>query len=201
MNDVSNLDILTDQIYQEGIEKAESEAKKIIENAQKEKERILLKAKTEAAQLVSKAEKNAASLQRNTEAEIRLSGEQLLSDIKNKLQEVITGKMTEPISAEFFTDTEFLKTLIIDLVKKWKPSEDIELHLAEMLEASAKERLHKSIIKELPNLIVYSDKEISGGFRIAQKNGNWQMVFTNTGFVELLNQHLRPQTARLLFEK
>ncbi len=201
MNEVSNLDILTDQIYKEGIEKAEAEAKKITENAHKEKERILLKAKNEAAQIVSDAEKKAASLKRNTEADIRLSGEQLLSDIKNKLQEVIVSDLTEPVSSDFFNDPEFLKTLIVDLVKKWNPSEDIELHLANILEKSAMDKIKNSIAKELPDLSIYSDETLSGGFRIAEKNGSWQMVFTDTGFAELLNQHLRPHTARLLFDK
>lgn len=201
MNDVSNLDILTDQIYQEGVEKAEAEAKKIIENARKEKERILLKAKNEASHIIGDAEKKASSLQRNTEADIRLSGEQLLSDLKNKVREIIVGKMTQPISAEFFSDTTFLKTLIIQLVKKWDTAEDIELHLATMLEQSAMEKLQNSLAKELPSLRIFSDEELSGGFRIVEKNGNWQMVFTDTGFAELLNQHLRPHTTRLLFDK
>ncbi|MEM1136780.1 MAG: hypothetical protein AAGI07_13160 [Bacteroidota bacterium] len=201
MSEVSNLDKLTEQIYQEGIERADAEAARILAETKEEKERIILNAKQAASNILQEAERKAEGIKRNTEADIRLSGEQMISDIKNKIHTLIAKELTKPISKELFQDADFLKSLIIELVKKWDTSSEIELYLAATLEKEGQNRLKNSVLKALPNLTIYTDSELSGGFKVAEKKGKWQMTFTDKGFAELFNQYIRDTTANFLFLK
>ena len=83
---------LTAKIYQEGVAKGELQAKKIITDAQEKATGIVADAKAQAEKIIADAQKQSAELKRNTEAEIRLSGTQALSAIKQQIIDLVTAK-------------------------------------------------------------------------------------------------------------
>jgi V/A-type H+-transporting ATPase subunit E len=69
MNSIKDL---TDQLFQEGVEKGRQEAQKLIDEAAKNKSELIAAARQEAAQIIEAANKKAQELEKNTKAELQL---------------------------------------------------------------------------------------------------------------------------------
>ncbi|MGF1636991.1 MAG: hypothetical protein ACFCUU_07960 [Cyclobacteriaceae bacterium] len=195
----TNLDILTEKIYREGIDKAQKEADELLESTKQEAEKILEEAKRKAEQIVKDAHKEADSLQRNALADVKLAGNQAMSALKQELRKLINKKILEDPLTEAFSDKEFLKKLIIETVKLWKPDSDKALSLPANLEGQLDSAFENSLKKESKNLEIKFDNKLSAGFRIAGKNDDYTLTFTDSDFVEFFKPYLRDKTSSILF--
>ena len=63
---------LTDKIFQEGVEKGNLEAQKILDNAKSEAERIVEEARATGERIVKEARKKADELSENVKSELKL---------------------------------------------------------------------------------------------------------------------------------
>ena len=83
---ISNLEKLTDQIYQEGIEKAKIQSAKMIEEAEAEKAMLLKNAKAKADSILEEAQREANRLYQSVESELQLKSKQFISDLKENIE-------------------------------------------------------------------------------------------------------------------
>lgn len=196
---VNNIDDLTQKIYQEGIEKANQEAEKILEEAKSNAEKILKQAEKEAEALRQKANKEAESYQRNSLSEIKLGSQQALSSLKQDIQHLLSEKILNQKIEEAFEDATFIKSIIIEIIKEWEKDAGINLTISEKLRKKIGSSFEKELIKQVRGLDINFDKKLKNGFKVAQTGKTFQITFTEEDFVEFFKPFLREKIREILF--
>jgi V/A-type H+/Na+-transporting ATPase subunit E len=194
---------LTEKIHREGFEKANEDSARIIETAHNEAEAITRDAEKRAEKIVQEAKKQAEENARKVEAEVRLSSQQALINLKKEISELIqAGVLKEPIN-QAFDDHHFIRNILETLVGNWNPcTDETDLHLmvpqeqlAEM-DAYLKERSGRIMNKGL-NLDKYTGS--GKGFEIQPSNGHYKINVTDEAFESFLDEHFKPKTLEFLY--
>lgn len=204
MAEEKKLDSLLERIYQDGVEKSNKKSDEILANARKEAEKIINDANNSACNIVKEAERKAEELRKNTITDVRMSGEQAISTLKQRIKDLIVVNTLGDNLKEAFVDTAFLKSLILEVVKKWDLSsgvENIAIYFPESKKGDIEGTFEKSIKESIKNATINFDKRLSGGFKIVPKGGNYQMQFTDSDFVEFFSDFLKAKTEEILFNK
>ena len=194
----TKIQLITDKLYQEGIEKGRNEANEIIEKAKIEKENILKNAKLEADEIIANANKKAAEIKKNTEAELKLYTAQALEALKSEIANLITDKISQIAVSQAFKDKEFLQKMILKLVADWHKKENLVIGVTDAKELTnyfqnhAKEHLEKGIKIEQVN-------GKSTSFSISPSDGSFKVNFGEQEFIDYFKTFLRPQLMELLF--
>ncbi|MCC5929728.1 MAG: hypothetical protein JJU28_10815 [Cyclobacteriaceae bacterium] len=196
----TNLDQLTEKIYQEGIDKARKEADEIIEKARKEADEIISKSKEKADAIIKEAGAEAETMQKNTLADVKLAADQSISALKQQIRKLISKKILEDPLKDLFSDQSFLKDLILNIVGSWKPDSEVLLTLPESMQQKFDKAMESSIKKETKGLQVQFDKRLSAGFRVAEKDQDYTITFTDEDFAEFFRPYLRSKTEDILFK-
>ena len=199
-NSINNLEKLTDQIYQEGIEKAEKQSKKMLQEAETEKAVILQNAKVEADGILEEAQREVLRLKKSVESELELKAKQFISDLKAKIEGLLSKKIIETTTKEALADVSFMQSAITDVLKNWKDTNDLELILPKGLEDKLNGAFTRRIKEVTPNMTVSFEGSLNGGFRIARKADNYQISFSDDDFIEIFRTYLSEQTNKVLFK-
>lgn len=194
---------LTEKIYQEGVEKGESQAQKIVADAQEKAGGIVADAKTQAEKILADAQKQAAELKRNTEAEINLSGTQALSAIKQQILDLITSKVVDDSMTKSLSEPGTIKEFVALIVQGWKKENSVP-ELEALLPEQKKGELEKAFQKGASELMkkglsLSFSKSVKAGFRIGPKEGSFKISLTDEDFAEFFKEYLRPRTRTWLF--
>jgi V/A-type H+-transporting ATPase subunit E len=200
----SKIQQLTETIYNEGVEKARTEADAIIKEANEKAEKIKNDAQKEADRIVEEANEKAKELKKQVDSEIKMTTNQAVSAMKQEITTLITMKVIQPSVKELFADTDYLKSLISDVVKGWIEKEDFDLKV--ILPEANREKLEKYFQNNLADelnkgLQVTFTKNMKSGFKIGPSDGSYIISFTDDDFTNFLKSYLRPKTSQLLFEE
>ncbi|MFW6246531.1 MAG: V-type ATP synthase subunit E [Tangfeifania sp.] len=200
----SKIQQLTETIYNEGVEKAREEADAILKEAGKEAEQIKKDAQKEADRIVEEAREKSEELKKQVDSEIKMTTNQAVSAMKQEITTLITMKVIQPSVKELFSDTEYMKTLISDVIKGWLEKEDFDLTV--ILPESNREQLEgyfrNNLADELnKGLEVTFTKNMKSGFKIGPSDGSYIISFSDDDFTNFLKSYLRPKTSQLLFEE
>jgi len=191
---------LTDKIYKEGVEKGEEKAKEVISEAESKAAGIVKDAEAKAAKIVADAEKQAEELKQKTESEIKLSGSQAVSAIKNRIVGLVTAKVVDEATTKVLSDTGTLKEFIHEVVKNWKASSGEVPNLQVLLPAARQEELARAFESGASAALkVGFAKDIKAGFKIGPADGSYKISLTDTDFQEFFKEYLRPRTRAYLF--
>lgn len=199
-NSVTNLEKLTDQIYKEGIEKAQKQSEKILHDAETEKAKILKQAKAEADKIIEEADRKSQQLKASVESELDLKAKQFISDLKIKIHNLLSKKIVETNTTDALANATFIQTLITNIVKHWQGNKDLELILPKKLEGEIKDAFSRSIQEVAPNMIITFENHLNSGFRIARKDENYQISFSDDDFIAIFKTYLTEQTEKVLFK-
>ncbi len=202
----NKLQELTEKIYQEGVEKANKEAEKIVSDAKAQAEELLAKAKKEADAKTEKAKKEAEDLQKNALNELRLSSRQALSDLKQEIVHLIQAKTIQPETKGAFKDIEFTRELIQTILKNWDPKSGEPVSLKAMLPKGKQKELEDFFNNKAAGLLKQGleldfDERIKGGFKIGPKEGGFLISFTDKDFEHFFQTYLRPRLIEMLFDE
>ena len=201
MVEINNLNKLTDKIYQEGIEEAKMDSLKILSQAEAEARKLLDNANNEARGIVALAKKEAQKIARSTEKEVQLKGMQLISDLKEAIQNTLSKKILVKDAKDAFADDSFLKSCILEAISSWKPSDDLELVLSKELESKLEAGFLQSTVQHFRNLTITFNNRLDKGFRIIEKTEGYQISFSEDDFIILFSSYLNKQTRDLLFSQ
>ena len=199
-DNVNNLEKLTDQIYQEGIEKAEQQSKKILKDAENEKSRIIKEAKAEAEQIKEKADREARQLQQSVESELELKSKQFISDLKAKTKNLLAEKIIDGKTKDALADVDFLRSVIKEVLNNWNKHDNLELILPKDLEDKIDDAFTGSIQEVAPNMMITFEDQLNHGFRIAKKDDNYKISFSDDDFIAIFRSYLSRQTDKVLFK-
>ncbi len=189
---------LTKKVYNEGIQKANDEAAKILAVAEAKAQEIEAKARELADETIKNATKKAEDLRVNTERELKLYANQLSSSIQSELTNKLTGKICSDNVKATMTDPAFMQNIILEILKSFNLNKGVVIETAQAealtkyFEANAKATLEqgleiKSIAGKTTDIVV------------RPKDGAFKIQIGEAEFEELFKSFLRPQMVKMLF--
>lgn len=201
-NNDNKLDLLTKKIYEEGIEKAQNDAKEILDKAYRDAENIIKDAENKANVIVEKANNDAANLKQKTEAEISMSVKQAISALKQQLTNLISNTIAVDMTTTAFKDEDFIHELMSKIIEKWNAESNVDLNV--IMNVKEKEEFEKYLLarhKKLldNNLTLVTNTSQKEGFVIQPKDGSYKITFSEKVFEEFFNIYLKEYSKKLLF--
>lgn len=199
----NKLDILTQKLYNEGVDKARQEAEKITAQAKQEAEKIIADAKAKAAQMNADAEVEVANLKKKAESEMMLSTRQAITALKQSISNLVAGEVAGNIAKVGFEEKTFIQELLMTIVKKWNVAGE-NLNMEVLLTEDEKEKFESFVAAKYKDLLdkgltVRVDNE-DEGFVIQPKDGGFRIAFSEKLFEAFFNQYMRGFTKKLLFK-
>lgn len=201
-NNDNKLDILTKKIYEEGIEKAQKDAKDILEKAQNDANNIIKEAEAKANAIIEKANNDANNLKQKTDAELNMSVKQAIAALKQQITNLISNKIAADMTKTAFKDEDFIHELMAKVIEKWNSegNTDLNIILNEKEKSTFEQYLlakHKNLMDNSLTLVVNNNQK--EGFVIQPKDGSYKITFSEKMFEEFFNSYLKEYSKKLLF--
>lgn len=193
---------LAEKIYSEGVEKAKSEAERIIKEAEEKAAKIIKDAENEKEHILKKANQEKDDLYRKTIVELKSAAEQVKLTLKQELIDFISKNSLKADVSNALSDVEFVKDILTEIVKKWDISSDIEITLPESKKAEFEKVFSKKVKDTLgKNVVLTFEGRMQGGFKIQPKDGNFILSFTDEDMNQFFASYLKQKTKELLFSE
>lgn len=193
----NKIQMLTEQLYNEGVAKGMAKQEEIVKEAQAQAEKIIADAKAEAEAIVEEAKSSALQEQQNSIREITLASRQMTSDVKHHLETMVVAKVVSGDVASAFKDDTFVKELIVEMVKSG--AKDYTISVAADKKAEIEKFVASKLSATLPELEIVGDAAIKLGFKVQPKGEGYYISFTDRDFDTLLKSYLRPKVLEILF--
>jgi len=191
---------LIDKIKKDGIESASEEAARIKQKADTEASQILETAKKEAADILAKGKQDAERFEKAGVAALEQASRNLILAFRGEIQALLDNIVAEQVGKAY--GDEVLKAVLPDLIKSWATKGGNDSPAVLLPEASLKKlsdyfkgKLSAQLKKGVE---LKPDKNLEGGFRIAEKDGSAYYDFSADSVAELLSAYLNPRLAEIL---
>ncbi len=200
----NKLQALTDKLYQDGLSKGKEEGERLLQEAKAQASRIVESAQEQAKEIVEKARKEAEDLKNNTLTEIKITSRQMISTLKEEVENHLMQRSLAPALHSAMEQVEFVQLVIVKAMECFKPAEHNGLSLELLLPEDYRNRFDKFLEGQLgadlkAGLEVKFDGELKGGFKIVNKAEGYQLSFTEEDFMALFEEYARPRIKQLLF--
>lgn len=194
----SQIQALTEKVYQDGVLKGEQEAAKILADANAQAEQVERDARARAEQIIAEAQRSASELKSNTERELKLNASKLIEATKASIVDVLAGRIAGDSVQALTANPELLQRVVLEIAKGFDLKHGVEItsSQAEELKAYFAQNA-KSLLEE--GLTI---KQVAGKatqYTIRPQNGSFKVEIGEQEFVELFKSILRPQLAQELF--
>ena len=195
---------LTDRLYNEGLSKGKQEGEELLQKAHAEAEAIVAQAQAEAERIIAQANREAEELKTKVAADVKMAATQSIAVTKQEIEQmVVTKAATQGVKANM-TNAEFVKELIMSVVKAFNPQNAspvaLDLILPEALKAQVEPFVQNEIAQQFQGEVkVDYSKKMNGGFKVAPRDGGYVLQFTDDEFTQLIANYLRPATKKILF--
>ena len=194
----SQIQALTEKVYQEGVLKGEQEAAKILADANAQAEQVERDARVRAEQIIAEAQRSASELKSNTERELKLNASKLIEATKASIVDVLAGRIAGDSVQALTANPELLQRVVLEIAKGFDLKHGVEItsSQAEELKAYFAQNA-KALLEE--GLTI---KQVAGKttqYTIRPQNGSFKVEIGEQEFVELFKSILRPQLAQELF--
>lgn len=200
----NKLQALTDKLYQDGLSKGKEEGERLLQEAKAQASQIVESAQEQAKEIVEKARKEAEDLKNNTLTEIKITSRQMISTLKEEVENHLMQRSLAPALHSAMEQVEFVQLVIVKAMECFKPAEHNGLSLELLLPEDYRNRFDKFLEGQLgadlkAGLEVKFDGELKGGFKIVNKTEGYQLSFTEEDFMALFEEYARPRIKQLLF--
>lgn len=194
----SQIQALTEKVYQEGVLKGEQEAAKILADANAQAEQVERDARTRAEQIIAEAQRSASELKSNTERELKLNASKLIEATKASIVDVLAGRIAGDSVQALTANPELLQRVVLEIAKGFDLKHGVEItsSQAEELKAYFAQNA-KALLEEGLTIKQVAGKETQ--YTIRPQNGSFKVEIGEQEFVELFKSILRPQLAQELF--
>lgn len=199
----NKLDVLTKKLYEEGIDKANQEAEKIMEQARKNAAKLIADAEAKAKEINTEALAEAENLKKKAESEMALSARQAITALKQSITGLISGEVAGEMAKEGFKAEAFVQEMIVAIVKKWDVASgnlNLELILSDEEKAKFQQFVATKYKELLDKGLEVKAGNTEGAFVIQPKDGSYQIAFSEQLFEAFFNQYMRSFTKSLLYK-
>lgn len=190
---------LTEKIYNEGVEKGQTEANRLIAEAEAKAQKIEAEAKRKAEEYLKNAEQRASELRQHTEAELQLYASQLVDSLRSSIADQIQGSVAQSSVKAITEDKDFLQSFVGKLAERFDLQRGIEITTAD---ADALRAYFTANAKSLLEEGKVRIRAVAGkptDFTIAPQDGSFKVQFGQAEFLELFKSFLRPELTKMLF--
>jgi V/A-type H+-transporting ATPase subunit E len=201
MSEIKNLDSLADEIYQEGIAKAQAESESIIAKAKEEARKIREEAQIEADEQKRKAETETLRLQSSVENEMKVKSRQAISDLRTQIESMLLSTTLDQEVGDAFDDQKFIQELILKATSHWAEKAELELDLPDEMQQKIHDFLQQKLKDRLANLTIKPVKELKKGFVVEDRKEGYFISFTDEDFQHFLAPYFSRQLEKILFEQ
>lgn len=190
---------LIDKIKRDGIESASEEAVRLKREAEAEARQIVESAKKEAEDIISRGKQDAGRFEKAGIAALEQASRNLVLAFKGEIQALLDKLIGQQLGASYGEDV--LKAVLPELLKAWAAKGEDELALLlpqgelDKLRGFFQEKLTAELKKGVE---LKSSRNLSGGFRIANRDGSAYYDFSAESVAELLSAYLNPRLAEIL---
>lgn len=199
----NKLDVLTKKLYEEGVDKANQEAEKIIKKAKDDAARVIADAEAQAKEIKTRATEEAENLKKKAESEMSLSARQAVTALKQSITGLIAGDVAGEMAKVGFEDKAFVQELLVSIVKKWDVTSG-NLNLELILSGEEKAQFEKFVAEKYKALLDRGLEvkvgDLPEAFIIQPKDGGYQVAFSEKLFEAFFNQYMRSFTKTLLYK-
>jgi V/A-type H+/Na+-transporting ATPase subunit E len=202
MND--KLKLLTEKLLNEGIEKGEKEAEKILENAKLEAKKIIESASSRADEILDSAQKDSLERKRKGEAELKLAATKSVALLKNQISDLISLSVSSGSVDKVLSDDKFVQTMILTLLESWAKDGakafDAKIYLPKLDKSNLQDFLKnkcKALMDKGMEIEISSD--IKTGFKISPKDSSYVVEFSDESFKTFFKEFLKPSIRDLVF--
>ena len=194
----SQIQALTEKVYQEGVLKGEQEAAKILADANAQAEQVERDARARAEQIIAEAQRSASELKSNTERELKLNASKLIEATKASIVDVLAGRIAGDSVQSLTANPELLQRVVLEIAKGFDLKHGVEITSSQAEELKAYFAQNARALLEEGLTI----KQVAGKatqYTIRPQNGSFKVEIGEQEFVELFKSILRPQLAQELF--
>ncbi len=199
----NKLDVLTKKLYEEGVDKANQEAEKIIKKAKDDAARVIADAEAQAKEIKTRATEEAENLKKKAESEMSLSARQAVTALKQSITGLIAGDVAGEMAKVGFEDKAVVQELLVSIVKKWDVTSG-NLNLELILSGEEKAQFEKFVAEKYKALLDRGLEvkvgDLPEAFIIQPKDGGYQVAFSEKLFEAFFNQYMRSFTKTLLYK-
>lgn len=195
-----SLEHLIERLQQEAVQEAESKAHAIVSNAQEKARAILEQAEQEKAAIIQSGREEAAAYSQRAEAQLHQAARDVLISVKRGIENVLELLVAEAVDEAMTIDVlqEMLGGMAQSCAEK---AGDHRLEF--LLSPRDKEKLVAFFAsryreKMASGVKIRVDREIERGFKVAFKEGEVYLDFTNEAVAEALSLYLRPRLAEIV---
>lgn len=193
---------LIDQIKNDGVKAAETEAASILESAKAEAEKIISDAKAEAEKMMLEAKAENERFARASEDSIRQAGRNLLISFRESVAKELNVIVGDNVKEALTSDS--LPRLILAAVENWTKdteAEDISVLVGSKDLASIETELLAGLKERMcSGVTLKPDDNFEGGFRISVQDGRVYYDYSAEAVTELLSVYLTPKLISLMKE-
>lgn len=189
---------LTEKLLNEGVEKGNAEAEKIVASANDKAAQIVADAKAKAEEIIAAAKKDAKGVEENTKNEIKMYAAQAVNALKSEIANVVCQKIVSETTAEVVGNKDFMNEFMLKMAEQWGAGENIVISTADaaslkaLFLKKAKSLLDKGVKIEQVN----GQKAL---FTVQPADGSYKVNFGEAEFEEYFKNFLRPQMVEMLF--
>jgi len=192
---------LIDKIKKDGVKAATEEANRIKAEAETEARRLVDVAKKEADELISRGKQDAQRSEKAGIAALEQASRNLILTFRDEITSLLNRIINDSVSANYNDDV--LKAALPDLLKAWadKGSDNLTVILPENELSRLQGYFSDKLAAELNKGVeLKSNRKLTSGFRISNKEGSVYYDFSSEAVAQLLSTYLNPRLAGLLKE-
>jgi V/A-type H+-transporting ATPase subunit E len=190
---------LIDKIKKDGINTASEEASRIKAGAEAEAKRIIDSAKKEADDIIGRGKQDAERFEKAGIAAIEQASRNLVLVFKDEVQALLNRIVSQHVGSNYGEDV--LRNALPELVKTWavKGGNDLAVILPEGELSKLQSFFNDKLADELRNGVeLKSNRKLTSGFRISNKDGSAYYDFSAEAVVGLLSAYLNPKLAEIM---
>lgn len=187
------------RLKKDGIKIATDEANRIKAEAEIEAQRLVDSAKKEAEDIIARGKQDAQRSEKAGVAALEQASRNLILAFKDEIQALLNKVVGNAVGAAYNDDV--LKAALPDLLKAWaaKGSDNLAVLLPENEFSRLSGFFNEKLKDELSRGIeLKSNRKLSTGFRISNREGSVYYDFTAEAVAQLLSTYLNPKLAEIL---
>lgn len=190
-----DLQQLLEKIQRDGVDKAKSEAEKIVADARAQAKAALDAAHTEAAKIKGDARQEAEAFEHRAEETIRQSARDTLLKVEKAVSALFSQLLLKDVNT-VLNDASLVTGLAVDAVHAYLQNNDkIDVAASAKLADALRAKL---AAQAASGVNVITDETTGAGFRIRLADGRIEHDFTGTAVADALAKGLRPRLAALM---
>ena len=195
------LQSLLDRIQEDGVEKAQVQAKEIIANAKNKATKIVKEAETNAHETTTKAEQDAAAFGERARQSLAQAARDVILSVGQSLDRILSEVTTNTVADAISDDT--LRQMVVKAMEAYceqaSTKSQVEFILNEKDMSAVTGFLMKKYQDKLGHGVeLKSDNNILGGFMLSVNNGKVQHDFSSEAIADSMSQMVRPQLAEIV---